>query len=175
MSDQMSRLLACGGLVLGSALGLAGTFVPVASTRGVLWGLDGIALVVAAALLAIYYHRKGDDIVGAGFLVFAIGESLILATASMELTTSGPTFGAGAGLWAAGLVLLSLPRVAALWLRIVGVVAGVLFLIVAMRLFMGDALTALSQPLPFFAYPFLVATMLGWAWERYRGAELNNR
>ena len=25
-----------------------------------------------------------------------------------------------------------------------------------------------SQPLPFFGYPFLVATLLGWAWERFR-------
>jgi hypothetical protein len=26
------------------------------------------------------------------------------------------------------------------------------------------ALTPLSQPLPFFAYPFLAATLCGWAW-----------
>jgi hypothetical protein len=59
--------------------------------------------------------------------------------------------------------------VAALWVRIVGVVAGALFLIVVIRLFWGQALTALSQPLPYLAYPLLVATLVGWAWERYRG------
>jgi hypothetical protein len=30
-------------------------------------------------------------------------------------------------------------------------------------------LTPLSEPLPFFAYPFLAATLFGWAWMHYRG------
>ena len=34
--------------------------------------------------------------------------------------------------------------------------------------FLGEALTPLSQPLPFFAYPFLAATRCGWAWAHYR-------
>jgi len=156
--------------VLGSVLGMAGTFVPSASVRGLLWGLDGTALVVAAALLTIHYFRKGNDVVAAGFLVFVVGQALILSSAAIDLAVSAPVFGAGAVLWAASLLLLSAPKVAAPWVRIVGVIAGILFLVVAIRLFMGGALTALSQPLPFFAYPFLVATLLGWAWERYRSA-----
>jgi hypothetical protein len=170
MSEQSSRLISSGGLVLGSVLGMAGTFVPSASVRGLLWGLDGTALVVAAALLTIHYFRKGNDVVAAGFLVFVVGQALILSGAAMDFAASGPVFGAGAVLWAASLLLLSAPKVAAPWVRIVGVIAGILFLVVAIRLFIGGALTALSQPLPFFAYPFLVATLLGWAWERYRSA-----
>ena len=106
--------------------------------------------------------------VAGGFLVFAVGETLILATAAMELTRTGPVFGAGVSLWAASLFLLSVPRVAAVWVRLVGTLASLLFAIVAVQLFAGLALTPLSQPLPFFGYPFLVATLLGWAWERYR-------
>jgi hypothetical protein len=170
MSEQTSRLISSGGLVVGSALGMAGTFAPSASVRGLLWGLDGTALVVASALLTIHYSRKGNDVVAGGFLVFVVGQALILSSAAMDLAASRPVFGAGAGLWAASLFLLSAPRVAALWVRIVGVVAGVLFLVVAIRLFMGEALTALSEPLPFLAYPFLVATLVGWACERYRSA-----
>jgi len=168
MSQEMSRLVSSGGLVVGSALGLAGTFVSSASVRGLFWGLDGVALVVATALLTIHYFRKGNDTVAAGFLVFAVGESLILATAAMELTRSGPVFGAGVSLWAASLFLLSVPRVAAVWVRVVGAIAALLFATVAVQLFAGLPLTPLSQPLPFFGYPFLVATLLGWAWERYR-------
>ena len=156
--------------MVGSILGMAGTFAPSASVRGLLWGLDGTVLVVAGALLTIHYFRKESDVVAAGFLVFVVGQALILSSAAMDLAASGPVFGAGAGLWAASLFLLSAPRVAALWVRIAGVVAGALFLVVALRLFMGQALTALSEPLPFFAYPFLVATLVGWAWERYRDA-----
>lgn len=168
MSERASRLVSSGGLVVGSLLGMAGTFAPSAALRGLLWGLDGIALVVSAALLSTHYFRKGDDVVAAGFLIYVIGQGLILSTAAMDLVAAGPVFGAGAGLWAAALFLLSAPRVAALWVRIAGVVAGVLFLIVAVRIFMGQALTAMSEPLPASSYPVLVATLVGWARERYR-------
>ena len=170
MPEQTSRFVSSGGLIIGSALGMAGTFAPSASVRGLLWGLDGVALVVAAALLSIHYLRKGNDVIAAGFLVFTVGQALVLYTAAMDLATSGPTFGAGASLWAASLYLLSAPRVAALWVRIVGAIAGTMFLVASVQLFSGHALTALSQPLPYFAYPFLVATLLGWARERFRSA-----
>ena len=170
MSERTSRLVSSGGLVVGSVLGMAGTFVTSAAVRGLLWGLDGVALIVSTALLALHYFRKNDDVVAAGFLVFVVGEALILSSAAMDLATSGATFGAGASLWAASFYLLSAPRVAVLWVRIAGAIAGSLLLVVAVQLFMGAALTPLSKPLPFFAYPFLVATLLGWAWERFRSA-----
>jgi hypothetical protein len=168
VSEQTLRLVSSGGLVVGSALGLAGSFAPSASLRGLLWGLDGITLVVASALLTIHYFRRGNDVVAAGFLVFAIGEALILSTAAMDLEATGPTFGAGMSLWAASLYLLSVPRVAALWVRVAGAIAGLLFLVVAAELFTGHGITPLSRPLPFFAYPILVVTLLGWAKERLR-------
>ena len=168
MSNQISRLISSGGLLVGAILGLAGTFVPSSSVRGLLWGLDGVALVVAATFLTLHYFRKGDDVVAAGFFVFAVGETLILSSAAMDLEGSGPVFGGGVSLWAASLYLLSVPNTAALWARLTGTIAGTLFVIVAVQLFMGRGLTPLSQPLPFFAYPFLVATLMGWAWERYR-------
>jgi hypothetical protein len=170
MSEQTTRFLSSGGLVIGSALGMAGTFAPSASVRGLLWGLDGIALIVGTALLAIHHLRKNNDVVATGFLVFVVGETLILSTAGMDLATSGPMFGAGAGLWAASLYLVSAPRVAALWVRVAGAIAGSLFLVVAVQLLTGVELTPLSQPLPFFAYPVLVVTLLGWAWERVGSA-----
>ncbi len=168
MSERTSRRLSSGGLVAGSALGLAGTFAPSAPVRGLLWGLDGAVLVVATALLTVHYFRNGHDVVAAGFLVYVAGQTLILSSAAMDLAASGPVFGAGAGLWAASLFLVSAPRVASLWVRIVGVIAGALFAVVAVRLFLGQALTALSKPLPFSAYPFLVAALVGWARERFR-------
>jgi hypothetical protein len=170
LENQASRFIASGGLVVGSVLGMAGTFAPTIPVRGLLWGLDGISLVVAAALLTIYYFRKGHDLVASGFFVFVAGQSLVLATAAMDLAASGTIFGAGVGLWAASMFLLSATGVAAIWVRAVGVVAGVLFLVVALRLFMGHALTAVSEPLPSYAYPFLVVTLIGWARERYRAA-----
>ncbi len=79
-------------------------------------------------------------------------------------------FAAGVGLWAASLGLVSTPKVMPSWLRIVAVLAALPFAAVAVQVFMGRALTPLSQPLPFFAYPFLAVTLFGWAWVDYRDA-----
>jgi hypothetical protein len=163
VSDQSSRLVAPGALAVGAVLGMVGTFVPSASQRGLLWGLDGIALIIATALLTIHHFRRGNDIVAAGFLVFVAGETLILSGAAMDLAASGPAFAAGAGLWAASLVLVSASDVMPSWVRVVAVVAALLFVVVAMQIFSGRALTPLSRPLPFFAYPFLAVTLFGWA------------
>jgi len=56
------------------------------------------------------------------------------------------------------------------WLRVVAAIAALLFAAVAVQIFMGRALTPLSHPLPFFAYPFLAITLFGWAWVDYRDA-----
>jgi hypothetical protein len=158
------------GLAAGAVLGMAGTFVPSAALRGLLWGLDGVALIIGAALLTIHHVWRHDDVVAAGFLVFVAGETLILVTAAMDLAASAPIFAAGAGLWAASLALISAPKVMPFWLRVVGAAAALLFAAVAVQGFVGRPLTPLSQPLPFFAYPFLAATLFGWAWTHYQDA-----
>src|SRR5439155_18787699 len=58
--------------------------------------------------------------------------------------------------------LLSIPQVFATWVRLAGVLAAVLFVVVATRIFWGEQLLPTSTPLPFFAYPFLVLTFVGW-------------
>ena len=170
MSDSRLREIAAIGLVIGAVLGMAGTFAPSASWRGVAWGLDGTALVVSAALLAIHHVRRGNEIVAAGFLVFMVGEGLVLSCSAMELVASAPLFAAGVGLWAASLALVSAADVMPLVVRITGFLGSLLFAVVAVQIFFGHPLTALSQPLPFFAYPFLAATLIGWAWVHYRHA-----
>ena len=170
MSDQVSRFVSTGGLVLGSALGMAGTFTSSAHVRDLLWGLDGVALIIAAVFLAIHYLREGCDILAAGFMIFVVGQTLILSCAAMDLVIGAPVFGAGASLWAASLLILSMPHIVPLWLRIIGGIAGLLFSIVALQIFTGQMITPLSKPLPFFAYPVFVAALLGWAWERFRNA-----
>ena len=170
MSDSRLREIAAIGLVIGAVLGMAGTFAPSTSWRGVAWGLDGTALVVSAALLAIHHVRRGNEIVAAGFLVFMVGEALVLSCSAMELVASAPLFAAGVGLWAAALALVSAADVMPLAVRITGFLGSVLFTVVAVQIFSGRPLTALSQPLPFFAYPFLAATLFGWAWVYYRHA-----
>ena len=156
--------LAAVGLAVGGVFGMAGTFVSQPSLRQVLWGIDGIALIVATALLTIKFARQGRDIVAAGFLVFAIGEGLIVSGAAMTPEASVPLFGAGVGLWAAALLLTCAPREFALWVRATGTLAATLFAFVAARIFWGEPIAPTDSPLPFFAYPFLVLTFAGWIW-----------
>ena len=167
MSERL-RGVASTGLVVGAVLGMAGSFAPSVQLRGLAWGVDGIAIVIASALLVVHHAREGNDQLAAGFLVFLAVETLIVATSAMELTASVPLFGAGAGLWSAALALISAsPRMPTL-VRGTGAVASVLFAVTALCIFGGASLTPLSKPLPSFDYPFLALTLVGWAWVHIR-------
>lgn len=170
MNDSQLRPVAAICLVMGALLGMAGTFAPSAGMRGLAWGIDGTLLVVAAALLTIHHLRRGNEIVAAGFLVFVAGEALIVSGSAMDLAASAPFFAAGAALWAASLALVSAPKLMPPLVRGAGFMGALLFAVVAVQIFSGNALTPLTRPLPFFAYPFLAATLFGWAWTTYRSA-----
>ena len=168
MNDKGLRVLASIGLGVGGVFGIAGTFAPSASLRGLAWGIDGVGLVMAAALLTLLFYRQGQDLVASGFLVFTVGEGIILSGAAMDLAASVPSFGAGISLWALALVLISAPRVFPLPVRLLGIVAAGLFTFIAVQIFAGYQVTPLTSPLPFFAYPVFVATMVGWIWTLVR-------
>jgi hypothetical protein len=155
-------IVAAAGLSIGGLFGIAGTFVGQASLRQSFWAIDGVALVVATALLAVRFLRSGDDCVAAGFLVFAIGESLLVSGTAAGLEGSVPSFGGGVALWAAGLLLISVPTTLATWVRLTGVAAALVFVVVAIRIFWGELLLPTTAPLPFFGYPVLVLTFVGW-------------
>jgi hypothetical protein len=174
MNDKTLKVLASVGLALGGALGLAGTFAPSASLRGLAWGIDGAALVMASALLTVYFFRLGQEVIAAGFIVFAVGEGITMSGAAMDLAASVPSFGAGASLWSVALLLISVPRTFPRLVRILGIVAAVLFAATSGQIFAGVQLLPTSHPLPFFAYPVFVATFVGWIWALMRKMLLNN-
>jgi hypothetical protein len=168
-SQRELDIVAAAGLGIGAVFGLAGSVVLDASLRQAFWAIDGVALVVASALLTMKFMRRGNDCVAAGFLVFAIGESLLVSGTAAGLTGSVPSFGGGVALWAAALLLTSIPRAFATWVRLVGTFASLLFIVVAGRIFWGELLLPTSSPLPLFAYPFLVMTLIGWMWDLIKG------
>lgn len=152
------------GLAIGGIFGLAGTFVASDALRETLWAIDGVALVVATALLTMKYQRLGNDCVAAGFLTFLAGESLLLAGNAAGLQASVPSYVGGISLWAAALILVSVPNTFALWMRITGLIAAVLFLVSVGMVLWGAPLLPTSAPLPAAGYPFLVLTFIGWIW-----------
>lgn len=161
MAKPLKLVVLC-GLVLGAVLGMAGTFVSSDLLRAELWAIDGTALVVSTVVLALHFFRQGCDAVAAGFLVYAIGEAVMLGGTANPLAASVPAFAAGTALWAAGLLLTSGPPVMPVWSRATGAVAAILFGFTSLRIFAGAPLTPLSKPFPYFAYPFLVLTFAGW-------------
>ena len=173
MRDERLQQIAAAGLVIGALLGMAGSFAPTAEVRGLAWGIDGIALVVASALFGVLYVRRGQVQLAAGFLVFLAGETLILSGSAMDLAASAPSFAAGAGLWSAALALISASSIVPRFVRATGAIAAMLFAVTAAQIFGGGGLTPLSQPLPFYGYPFLAATLFGWAWAALAAPRLN--
>ena len=157
-----ANIIAAFGLVLGGVLGMVGTMVAQQNVRAIAWGIDGTALVVATCLLALRYFRKGNDCVAAGFLVYPIGEGVMLGGTAGSLQASVPSFAAGTALWAAALLLTGIPKEFALWTRTTSILGGVLFAIVAGKIFFGQQVLPTTSPLPYFAYPFLVLTFAGW-------------
>ncbi len=167
--DRPVNLIAAIGLALGGALGIAGAMVAQQNVQAILWAIDGSGLVMAASLLALKYFRAGDDVVAGGFLVFAIGEGVLLLSApAAGLAGSIPAFAAGTALWATALILISVPKLFALPIRILGVLSAVLFFLTSARIFWGEPLQPTSTPLPTYAYPVLVATFIGWIWTLWR-------
>jgi len=148
---------------------MVGSFSP-SAVRGIAWGLDGTALVLGAALLAVHHIKRGHEQLAAGYLVFVAGQTLVVSGSAMELSASSPSFAAGVGLWAAALALVSASSLMPVFVRVTGTIASLLFAVTAIQTYAGLALTPLSKPFPFFAYPFLVLTLFGWAWVHYRSS-----
>lgn len=81
-------------------------------------------------------------------------------------------FWAGTSLWALALVLISVPRVFPLPVRLLGLFAALLFGATAGQIFAGAQVMPTTSPLPFFAYPVLAATLVGWIWTLVNGDRL---
>ena len=77
-SRAVDRITA-GGLLVGAGFGLAGTLVASPTLQASLWAIDSVGLVLATTLLAIKCARAGADLVAGGFLVFAMGESVLFS------------------------------------------------------------------------------------------------
>ena len=152
------------GLVIGALLGMVGSIFPSDTFRNITWGIGSASLILSALLLTMFYFRKGLDLVAAGFLAYAIAETVVFSSCAISIENNIGTLGAGVFLWALSIAILSLQNLFPLFVRITGIIAAVLFAVFALRIFTGDNLNALTKPLPFFAYPFFAATLIGWAW-----------
>jgi hypothetical protein len=161
---RTNDIVICAGLLLGGVFGMAGTMVTEQNLRAAFWAIDGVGLIVATGLLALKFFHKGADLIAAGFLVFSIGEAVMLSGTAASLAGSVPSFAAGASLWSAALLLTGLPKEFSNWIRLTSLIGAVLFAVTTGRIFLGEQVLPTAAPLPYFAYPFLVLTFVGWIW-----------
>ena len=164
MKKEPILIIAAIDFLTGCILGMAGSFVPSDIALNILWAIDSCGLILEAALLSVYLSKKGYDIVAAGFLIFAIAESIVFFSCAGELNANIPAFGTGACLWALSLAVISSQKLFPFFVRTTGLISALLFAITAFQIFTGHPATALTKPLPFFAYPFYAVTLAGWAW-----------
>jgi hypothetical protein len=87
---------------------------------------------------------------------------VIIPFVSAGPVASVPSFAAGAALWTTALLLISIPGEFATPVRLLGLASAILLAITTARIFWGEQLLPTSAPLPFYGYPFLVMTFVGW-------------
>ncbi|QUN07380.1 hypothetical protein KDN34_08280 [Shewanella yunxiaonensis] len=167
MNEKKLSIIAAICLVIGGVLGIIGSFVS-PSFRGIAWGVDGTSLVIASALLSVHYIKHRNQHLAAAFLIFLVGQTLVVSGSAMKLSESSPLFASGAGLWAASLALICTSSVIPIVIRVLAGISSVLFAITAIQIYGGAELNPLSKPLPFFAYPIFVFTLFGLAWLHLR-------
>ena len=151
------------GLIIGGLFGLAGSFAPNDSLRLLAWNIDGVGLTLACSLLTLDFYNKRKLMTATGFLIFAIGECFILASNSILIDTNPLRFAIGVSLWSVSTAMISSQKTFSLFLRITGMIVTILFAITAILIFINHPVHPLTKPLPFFAYPFFVITIVGWA------------
>jgi len=156
------------GLLIGCVLGVAGSVIPSSTFRNVAWAIGSAGIILAGALLAMRFFRNGRDGAAAGFLTLAIGEALVFSSCATNVDENISSFGAGTFLWALSITSLSIQKVFPLFVRFTGVIAAGLFAASAILIFTGHPVNALAKPLPFLAYPFYGATLIGWSWTLLR-------
>lgn len=161
------------GLGLGAVFGVATMLVARENFRDIFSAIQSICLIVATAILAVRYYRKGCDSVAAGFLLYAIGETVTFSGATSGVSASVTSLGVCTALWAASLLLISLPAEFPFLVRLTGIMSSILFFITALGIFWGEHLPSFMSPFPFFAYPLLILTFFGWIWSLLNELRVN--
>jgi hypothetical protein len=141
MKKEPVLIIAAIGFLTGCILGMAGSFVPSYIARNILWAIDSCGLILAATLLALYLFKKGHDIAAAGFLIFAIAESIVFFSCAGDLSANIPAFGTGVCLWALSLAVVSSQKLFPLFVRATGIISALLFAVTAFQIFTGHPAT----------------------------------
>lgn len=159
--NRKLNIIASIGLAIGALFGTSGSIFTEPILQIVLYQISSIGLTVACAILTIKFLRENNDLIAAGFLLFAIGEAVMTAGAASGSVGGQASFGAGMALYVPALFLISIPKTFPLWTRISGIAATIPFSTAASIIFLGGQALSTS-PIPGAGYGLLVITIIGW-------------
>ena len=162
-SKLMNYIIAI-GFAVGASFGMAGSMVTDHITQMMFYEISSVGLIVAAVLISGKYAKENSEFVAAGFILFAIAEAVMTAgTASNTTSGSQPSFGAGMALYVPSLLLISIQRTFATFIRATGILTSIPFAIASAKIFMGGEVPETSI-LPSIGYTLLTITIVGWIW-----------
>ena len=164
MKEKKIVTIAATGLLTGCVLGMAGSIIPGDTFRNLAWAAGSAGIILASVLLSVFYFRRSYDTLAAGFIILAIGEAVVFSSCATNLDENFSSFGAGSLLWALAIAVLSLQKFFPLLIRLTGMIGAILFAVASILILTGEHVNPLTKPLPYFAYPFYAATLVGWAW-----------
>lgn len=160
-SSTRQRILIAAGLALFALMGVGANFLPASPAVDVAHGISNLSLIMAGALWAIQFARRGYDIVAVGFAVLALATGVIVSGGTPADAGGEAAFAGGAALYALALPLICLPAALPAWTRIVGALAAVPFGVHVLLWWLGDSPPS-SGPFAGIGYMLLVVTVVGW-------------
>ncbi|MCB0639039.1 MAG: hypothetical protein KDC54_20560 [Lewinella sp.] len=153
--------IVCLGLIIGVGFGFSGMFIKDPTLQVGWYEISSVGLIVALTMLALHFFRKEQELLAAGFMIFAIGEGLMTVGAAGDLGMSVASFGAGMALYPPALWLIVAEKEMPFWTRLTGLAASIPFAISAVKIFGGQVITS-ADPVVGAAYGLLTLTIIGW-------------
>ncbi len=160
-SSARQRILIAAGFALFALTGVGANVLPAGPAVDVAHGIGNLSLIMAGALWATQFARRGYDIVAVGFALLALATGVIVSGGTPADTGGEATFAGGTALYALALPLICLPAVLPIWTRVVGALAAVPFGVHALLWWLGDSPPS-SGPFPGIGYMLLVVAVVGW-------------
>ncbi|MBK8505067.1 MAG: hypothetical protein IPL46_24405 [Saprospiraceae bacterium] len=156
-------LIACAGLAIGAIFGIFGSLVADPIMQILLYEISSVGLTSGCALLTIKYIQEKEELMAAGFLLFAIAEAVMSGGSAVGQIGGQAAFGAGLALYLPALWLISSTKKFSILFRFTGIAATIPFGIAAAKIFMGTEVLSTSA-LPGAGYGLLSLTIFGWIW-----------
>ena len=154
-----TRTLIVASLAVGAVLGFGGNFLA-GTAQIVAHGISSIGLVVATALLALSFLRRGRDAVAAGYVLLTIAE-IVLWNNGREGEIAETSFATSVLFYAPALLLISLPPAFPVWSRVAGALSGLAFGAHGGLFLLGSPQPS-DGPLAGAGYALLTVALVGW-------------